>query len=259
MAVLSSKYSVLVSRFTLMLQYLNTMNKETSSLVTKRRQSAKTRIVLTDDHPLLRKALKDLLAKEADIEIVGEAGDGKEAVRLAIEMVPDMVIMDISMPNMDGLEATRQIKAACPNVAVLVLTVHTDDECILEILQAGAAGYLLKSAFGAEVAQAVRAVITGDMVLSPSIGQRLLKQAARFPTQPVLLEAGEKLSARELEVLKLTSRGLSNKDIALAMGIKLRTVKGHLADIFSKLRVASRTEAVIAGLRAGFLSMEDIQ
>jgi len=259
MAVLSSKYSVLVSRFTLMLQYLNTMNKETSSLVTKRRQSAKTRIVLTDDHPLLRKALKDLLAKEADIEIVGEAGDGKEAVRLAIEMVPDMVIMDISMPNMDGLEATRQIKAACPNVAVLVLTVHTDDECILKILQAGAAGYIIKSAFGDEVVQAVRSVVTGEMVLSPAIGQRLLKQAARYPTRPVLLEAGEKLSARELEILKLTARGMINKDIALALGIKLRTVKGHLADIFSKLRVASRTEAVIAGLRAGFLSMDDIQ
>lgn len=112
---------------------------------------------------------------------------------------------------------------------------------------------------GEEVAQAVRAVATGDMVLSAPIGQRLLKQAARFPTRPVLLEAGEKLSARELEVLKLTARGLSNKDIALALGIKLRTIKGHLADIFSKLRVASRTEAVIAGLRAGFLSMDDIQ
>jgi DNA-binding NarL/FixJ family response regulator len=235
------------------------MNKTASALVAKRRQSAKTRIVLADDHPLLRKALKDLLEKENDFAIIGEAGDGKEAVKLATETSPDVVVMDISMPNLDGLQATQQIKARCPNVAVLVLTVHTDDECILEILQAGAAGYLLKSAFGDEVVQAVRAVVTGEMVLSPSIGQRLLKQAARYPTRPVLLEAGEKLSTRELEVLKLTARGLSNKDIALALGVKLRTVKGHLADIFSKLRVASRTEAVIAGLRAGFLSMDDIQ
>jgi len=232
---------------------------KTSASVASRKHSARTKIVLADDHPLLRKALKDLLEKETDFEIIGEAGDGEEAVRLATQIMPDVVIMDISMPNLDGLQATQQIKASCPNVAVLVLTVHTDDECILEILKAGAAGYLVKSAFGEQVVQAVRAVAAGEMILSPSIGQRLLKQAARFPTRPVLLEAGEKLSTRELEVLKLTARGLSNKDIASALGIKLRTIKGHLAGIFSKLRVASRTEAVIAGLRAGFLSMDDIQ
>jgi len=235
------------------------MNKRASTLDIAKRQSGKTEIVLADDHPLLRKALKDLLGKEKDFEIAGEAGDGREAVRLATEISPNIVIMDISMPNMDGLEATQQIKATCPDVAVLVLTVHTDDECILEILQAGAAGYLIKSAFGDEVVQAVRAVVTGEMVLSHAIGQRLMKQAARYPTRPVSLEAGEKLSTRELEILKLTARGMSNKDIAQTLGIKLRTVKGHLADIFSKLRVASRTEAVIAGLRTGFLSMDDIQ
>ena len=235
------------------------MNKRASTLDIAKRQSGKTEIVLADDHPLLRKALKDLLGKEKDFEIAGEAGDGREAVRLATEISPNIVIMDISMPNMDGLEATQQIKATCPDVAVLVLTVHTDDECILEILQAGAAGYLIKSAFGDEVVQAVRAVVTGEMVLSHAIGQRLMKQAARYPTKPVSLEAGEKLSTRELEILKLTARGMSNKDIAQTLGIKLRTVKGHLADIFSKLRVASRTEAVIAGLRTGFLSMDDIQ
>jgi NarL family two-component system response regulator LiaR len=228
-----------------------------SSASTK--HSPKTRIVLADDHPLLRQALKDVLQKESTFEIVGEAGEGEQAVKLAAELTPDVVIMDISMPNLDGLQATQQIKATCPNVAVLVLTVHTDDECILEILKAGAAGYLIKSAFGDEVIHAVRAVATGDMVLSAPIGERLLKQAARFPTRPVLLEAGEKLSARELEVLKLTARGLSNKDVASALNIKERTVKGHLADIFSKLRVASRTEAVIAGLQVGFLSLDDIQ
>jgi len=232
---------------------------KTSSSTASRKHSPKTRIVLADDHPLLRQALRDLLEKEAAFEIVGEANDGEEAVRLAAELTPDVVIMDISMPNLDGLQATHQIKARCPNVAVLVLTVHTDDECILEILKAGAAGYLIKSAFGDEVIHAVRAVATGDMVLSAPIGQRLLKQAARFPTRPVLLEAGEKLSARELEVLKLTARGLSNKEVASSLGIKLRTVKGHLADIFAKLKVASRTEAVIAGLQAGFLSLDDIQ
>jgi DNA-binding NarL/FixJ family response regulator len=241
------------------LEYLHIMPHTKTPSRSARRQSAKIRIVLADDHPLLRKALKDLLEKENAFAIVGEAGDGEEAVKLAYELAPDVVIMDISMPNLDGLQATQQIKARCPNVAVLVLTVHTDDECILEILKAGAAGYLIKSAFGDEVVHAIHAVATGDMVLSAPIGQRLLKQAARFPTRPVLLEAGEKLSTRELEVLKLTARGLSNKDVASALGIKLRTVKGHLADVFAKLRVASRTEAVIAGLQAGFLSLDDIQ
>ncbi len=232
---------------------------KTSSSTAAKKQPTKTRIVLADDHPLLRKALRDLLEKETAFQIVGEAGDGAEAVRLAGELTPDVVIMDISMPNLDGLQATQQIKQKYPGVAVLVLTVHTDDECILDILKAGAAGYLLKSAFGDEVIHAVKAVATGDMVLSAPIGQRLLKQAARFPTRPVHLEAGEKLSARELEVLKLTARGLSNKDVASALGIKQRTVKGHLGDIFAKLRVASRTEAVIVGLQAGFLSMDDVK
>ena len=224
-----------------------------------RNESGKATLLLVDDHPLLRQALKDLLRKEDDFEVVAEAGDGEEAVRLATELVPDVVIMDIGIPKLNGLEATRQIKTACPNTAVLVLTVHSDDQYVLGILQAGAAGYLVKSVFGDELVQAIRAVVTGDMVLSPPIAQRLLKHAARYPTRPVLLEAGEKLSTRELEVLKLTALGMANKDIALTLGLTLRTVKGHLVDIFAKLRVGSRTEAVITGLRAGFLSLDDLQ
>jgi len=235
------------------------MTKRLSASGIVQNESAKTAILLVDDHPLLRQALRDLLEKEDDFEIVAEAGDGEEAVRLATKLVPDVVVMDIGIPKLNGLEATRQIKAACRNTAVLVLTVHSDDQYILGILQAGAAGYLVKSVFGDEVVQAIRAVVTGDMVLSPPIGQRLLKHAARYPTRPVLLEAGEKLSTRELEILKLTALGMANKDIALALGLSLRTVKGYLADIFSKLRVGSRTEAVITGLRAGFLSLDDLQ
>lgn len=218
-----------------------------------------TTILLADDHPLLRKALRDILEKESDFEIVGEAGDGEQAVSLARQLLPDMVIMDISMPNLDGLEATRQIKASNPSIMVLALTVHTDDESVLEILQAGAAGYLVKNLVTDEVVRSIRAVLAGEMVLSPSIGKLLLKYAARYPTRPLPLGTGEKLSTRELEVLKLTARGMSNKDIAQALGINLRTVKGHQADIFSKLGVASRTEAVITGLRAGILSLDDLQ
>ena len=222
-------------------------------------KSQKITILVADDHPLLRQALKDLLEKEDGFEIIAEAGDGEEAVRLATELVPDVVIMDISMPKLDGLEATRQIKTKYPKIAVLALTVHDDNQHILEILQAGAAGYLVKSVLGDEVVQAIRAVASGNMVLSPLIGLHLLKHAARYPTRPVSLEAGEKLSTRELEILKLTAQGMMNKDIATVLGLNLRTVKGHLTNIFSKLRVRSRTEAVIAGLRAGFLSSDDLQ
>ena len=225
---------------------------------TAQRRSDKTTILLVDDHPLLRKALKNILEKEDDFEIIGETGDGEEAVSLANQMSPDVAIMDISLPSLSGIEATRLIKANCSNTKVLVLTVHDDDQHVLETLQAGASAYLLKSVFGDEIVRAIRTVAAGDMVLSPSIGQHLLKHAARYPLRPVSLEAGEKLSTRELEILRLTAHGMSNKDIASALGINLRTVKGHLADIFSKLSVGSRTEAVMTGLKAGFLSLSDI-
>ena len=223
------------------------------------RESQKISILLADDHPLLRQALRDVLDRQTDFEVVAEAGDGEEAVKLATELVPDVVIMDISMPKLNGLEATRKIKASLPSIAVLVLTIHTDDQYIIGILQAGAAGYLIKSVFGEELIQAVRGVVAGEMVLSSSVGQRLLTHAARYPTKSVSLDACEKLSTRELEILKLAAQGMSNKEIASELGISLRTVKGYLADIFSKLRVGSRTEAVILGLRAGFLSLDEIQ
>jgi len=232
------------------------MTKQNSESGTLRDKS-KTTILLVDDHPLFRHSIRGVLEAQPDFRIVAEAGDGEEAVRLATELQPDIVLMDIAMPKMDGLEATRLIKKSHPNIAVLVLTIHSDDQHILEVLQAGAAGYLTKSVFGEEVVQSVRGVIAGEMVLSPSVGERLLKQAARYPTQPVSLQAGEKLSTRELEILELAARGLNNKGIAAELGLTLRTVKGHLANVFSKLNVGSRTEAVITSLRMGVLSLDD--
>lgn len=216
-------------------------------------------IILADDHPLLRKALKDVLDEESDLNVIAEACDGEEAVKLALELIPDVVIMDINMPKLDGLEAIRQIKAKNPGIIIMALTVHTEDEYILEILQAGAAGYLVKSVYGKEVVQAIRAVASGDMVLSPAIGKNLLKHAAKFPIRAVPLSTGEKLSIRELEILKLTAQGKGNQEIADILSLNLRTVKGYLTEIFSKLNVSSRTEAVITALRIGIITNDDIQ
>ena len=215
-------------------------------------------VVLADDHPLLRQALRYLLEKQPDIEVVAEAGDGEEAVRLAMELHPDVVIMDISMPKLNGLEATRLIKQDCPDTAVLVLTVHDDSEHLLEILEAGAAGYLTKSVFGEEVVQAIRSVAAGEAVLSAPILQRLLKHSLRYPTKPMQLDFGEKMSVRELEILKMAARGMGNRDIATELNLSLRTVKGYLAGIFPKLKVSSRTEAVIIALRSGIISLDDL-
>jgi DNA-binding NarL/FixJ family response regulator len=162
------------------------------------------------------------------------------------------------MPKLNGLEATRQIKAKCPEVAVLVLTVHDDSEHILGILEAGAAGYLTKSVFGEEVVQAIRSVTAGEAVFSPLIMQQVLKHALRYPTKPLPLEAGDKLTVRELEILRLAARGMSNRDIALKLNLGERTVKGYLVGIFAKLKTSSRTEAVITALRSGIFTLDDL-
>ncbi len=219
----------------------------------------KITILIADDQPLLRQALRHLLEKYQDFEIVAEAGDGEEAVKLTTELIPDVVIMDINMPKLNGLEATRQIKTKCPAVAILVLTVHSDIEYILGILEAGAAGYLMKNVFGEEVVNSIRSVVTGETILSTPVLNQLLKYARRYPTKPFQLDTKEKLSIRELEILKLVAKGISNKDIAQFLSISERTVKSYLVDIFAKLRVGSRTEAVIIGLRHGFLNIDELE
>ena len=216
-------------------------------------------IVIADDHPLMLGALRNILEKEPSFHVVGEAYDGKEAVRLATELVPHVVIMDISMPELNGLEATRQIKAQCPNIAVLVLTVHSDSEHIFGLLEAGASGYLMKSVFGEEIIHSVRSVAVGESVLTPQIMHQLVKHASKYMSKPVALDSGDKLTAKELAILKLVAKGMGNKDIATTTGLSLRTVKSYLVDIFSKLNVDSRTKAVILGLRAGFITLDDLE
>lgn len=235
------------------------VTSESGSEHVKLKKSKKTRIMLADDHPLLRQSLRDVLEKQPDFEVIAEASDGEEAVKLATKLVPDVVIMDISMPKLNGLEATRQIKENCSTIAILVLTVHSDNEHILSIFKAGAGGYLTKSVYDDEVVNAVRALVSGETVLSPSVSQQIFKYAFQHITKPKSLDVSDKLSARELEILRLVARGISNKDIAIRLGLSLRTVKGYLADIFLKLNVGSRTEAAIVGLRKGILTLDDLE
>lgn len=214
--------------------------------------------MLADDHPLLRQALRSTLEKQPNFEIVAEASDGEETVKLATEVIPEVIIMDISMPKLNGIEATRQIKAKCPQIAILALTVHNDNEHVLGILEAGADAYLIKTVSGSEVMHAVCALVAGETVLSPSISRQIFKYAFQHIRKPLTLNSGSKLTARELEILRLVAKGVSNKDIALRLGLSLNSIKTYLATIFLKLHVGSRTEAVVVSLRASILTQDDL-
>mgnify|MGYP000988988599 CR=1 FL=1 len=220
-----------------------------------------TKILLVDDHPLIRRALRDILEQESDLLVIGEAADGQEAVEMTGEHQPDVVIMDISMPVMSGVDATKEIKASYPSTLVLILTVHTDIETIFRILQAGASGYLVKSVFGPEVVHTIRALMDGDMVLAPAVSQEVLKYALlqmRGLTRPSRLENSEQLTAKSLEILALAAKGMANKQIGAELGISEATVKSYFVDIFQNLNVRSRTEAIFVCLKSGILTLEDL-
>jgi len=215
------------------------------------------RIVIADDHPLLRQALKTVIEKEPELRVVGEASDGNEALKLVGQYSPCVVVMDISMPGLNGLEATRIIKSKYPETSILVLTIHDDNEHILSILKAGASGYLTKSVFGDEVVQAIRNVSDGDAVLSPKISKQLIQHALRHSIGMNPNDVKGELSEREKEILKLTAKGSTNKEIAREINLSERTVKAYLAEIFFKLNVNNRTEAAIAALHSGIISLDD--
>ncbi len=219
----------------------------------------KTRILIADDHPLLREALCQVFSNQKDMEIVGQAGNGEEAIDLAFQLKPDILVMDIMMPKFDGLEASRQIKKIAPNTAILILTAYDDDNYVLGLLEAGATGYLMKSAKGQDLVEAVRAVRAGESVLHPKIIEKLLKQAMAKPAETVELKIKDLLSDREMEMLKLLATGMSNKEIAEKLCLSLRTVKAHMSNIFTKMNVASRSEALVESLKKGLLTLEDIK
>ena len=216
------------------------------------------RILLADDHAVVREGTRQILEQEPDLKVVAEAGDGEEAVQLAGTCKPDVAIIDIAMPKLNGIAATQQIKALYPAIAVLILSAYDDDPFVVALLEAGAAGYLLKSIRGYELIDAVRAVHAGESVLHPSIARKVLNRFVPASGKAKRQELPEVLSEREAEVLKLAARGLSNRDIASELCLSLHTVEAHLLHIFNKLQVSSRTEAVVRGLKEGWISLADI-
>ena len=215
-------------------------------------------ILLAEDHIIVREGTRELLQHQPDMEVVGEASDGEEAVTLAKQLKPDVIVMDIAMPKLNGIEATKQIKKFRPATAVLILTAYDTDQYIMALLEAGAAGYLLKSVRGNQLIDAIRAVYAGESVLQPSTTRRVIEQLKAKASGEEEIPSFLPLSDRELEVLRLSAKGVSNKGIADTLFLSNRTVQSHLSNIFKKLAVASRTEAVLFGLKRGWFSMEDL-
>ena len=222
----------------------------------------KIKVMLVEDHVLVREGTRELLDQENDLQVLVEAGDGEEAVRLAAEHSPDVIIMDIAMPKLNGIEATKQIKATNPAIAILVLTAYDDDQYIFAFLEAGAAGYLLKDATMNDLIQAIRAVHAGESVLHPAVARKVINYFARHidkrHADDYDKSGTDHLTDREMEVLKLAAKGMTNREIATELTISTRTVQVHLSNVFSKLGVGSRTEAVLYALREGWFGVTDV-
>ncbi len=213
------------------------------------------RILLADDHTLFRKGIRALIDQMRDMEVVGEGANGQEAVSQARELVPDVILMDIQMPAINGIEATRNILQENPHIGVVLLTMFDDPESVFSGMRAGARGYVLKEAEPEELRRAIEAAYWGEVILCPIIAKKVLQHFGRDrePQQPGLPYDG--LTPRELEVLQLAADGLSNEDIAGRLVISEKTVKNHIANIFSKLQVNDRTQAVLYALRKGLVTL----
>ena len=212
------------------------------------------RVYITDDHPIVRRGIKQLLGTETGIEVVGEATNGREAVMDMDELKPDIVLMDLVMPVMDGIEAIRQIKAGHPSIQILVLTSFATDDKVFPAIKAGALGYLIKDTGPDELVRAIRQVHQGQPTLHPSIAQKLLKELTLTSEQP---PSPDPLTEREVEVVKLIARGLSNQEIAETLVVSIATVYTHVSRILDKLHLASRTQAALYALREGLASLEE--
>jgi DNA-binding NarL/FixJ family response regulator len=217
------------------------------------------RVILADDHALVREGSRRILEDSGEIIVVAEAADGEEAVAAVARHRPDVAIIDIGMPGINGIEATRRIKEANPGVGVLILTMHDDDQFIFTVIEAGAAGFLLKDVEGSQLIQAVKAVRAGDSVLHPTIVHRVLARLTADEHAGTQADDEEPLTDRELEVLRLAARGMANKEICATLGVSVRTVEAHLSHVFHKLGVGSRTEAILHGLRHGWFTVDELE
>lgn len=210
----------------------------------------KLQILIADDHPLFRDGLRALLESVGDMEVVGEATSGEEVVVLAIAMQPDVVLMDIKMPDLNGIEATRRILADIPDIKILIISMFEDDDSVFAALRAGAHGYMLKGAAQAETLRAIRAVGNGEAIFGPAIAQRVIQYFA-VPRAAVLPQAFPQLTEREYEILGLIAQRCTNSEIALKLVLSPKTVRNYVSNIFSKLHVADRAEAMMAARVAG--------
>ena len=214
------------------------------------------RVVICDDQAIVRDGLEMLLKLERDIEVVGLAQDGAEAVDLTESKSPDLVLMDLKMPGMNGVEATRRIRAHHPDIKILVLTTYNDDEWVFDAIRAGASGYLLKDTPRQKVVEAIRGTVSGDTYVDPGIAGKLLEQTASQQVQPAS-KITEKLTEREGDVLRLMARGFTNSEIARQIHLSEGTVRNHVSSIFAKLDVSDRTQAVIIAIRHGLDQEKD--
>jgi DNA-binding NarL/FixJ family response regulator len=218
----------------------------------------KIKVMVVDDHNLVREALINLFSRQPDFEVVAQASDGNEAIEMAYKTIPDIIIMDIAMPKLNGLEATKQIKLKYPQIEVLALSVHSDNEHVFNILQAGAGGFLTKTASDLEIICAIRALAAGDTVLSPEISRQVFRYGYQYYKKPISNITIDRLTAREFETLRLVAKGISNKEIASRLQISVRCIKYYLSNTFQKLNVTSRTEAVATSLQNGILTLDDL-
>ena len=210
-------------------------------------------LILVEDHKIVREGTRQLLEQNADFSIIGEAADGVEAVRLAETLNPDIVVMDVRLPNMNGIEATRIITTQHPKIKVLILSAYDDENYLFPLFEAGASGYLLKNSSGTELAEAIRAVYMGNTVFSPGIGAKLFQKLGNNSN----LQPGNcDLTPRELDVLRLAAKGQPNKIIGSNLGISVQTVHVHLRNIFAKLDANNRSEAIMRAIQKGWISLE---
>ena len=215
-------------------------------------------ILLAEDHVVVRESIRQSLEREPNFRVVGEASDGEEAVQMAGQLRPDVIIMDISMPKLNGIEATKQIKASQPSAVVLILTAYDYEQYIFPLLEAGAAGYLLKDISSRELISAIQTVYRGEAVLHPAIARKVLARFKRTKVEHDREYELDLLTERETAVLKMAAMGMSNNDIAEELHLSVRTIESHLGSIFNKLGVGSRTEAVIQAMRKGWFTLEEL-